>query len=82
MWEVLLTDTDRRVQNSPTLAEAILCTGGACRRTGEVSLGEQVLEELRVGGEQQVVQLVYAHAHHAVDVHTPREVSTERLHLT
>ena len=50
--------------------------------TSEVSLGEQVPEELRVGGEQQVVQLVHAHAHHAVDVYTAREVRTERLHLT
>lgn len=53
----------------------------ACRPTSEVSLGEQVLEEVRVRREQQVVQFVHAHPDHGVDVEAPAEVGAERLHL-
>ena len=40
-----------------------------------------MLDEVCVCGEEQVVQLVHAHAHHHVDVQPARQVRTERLHL-
>lgn len=50
-------------------------------RTCEVALGEEMLDEVCVCGEEQVVQLVHAHAHHHVDVQPASQVRTERLHL-
>jgi len=49
--------------------------------TSKVSLGEEVLDEVDVGGEEEVVQLVYAHAERVVDVKPPAQVRAERLHL-
>lgn len=50
--------------------------------TGEVPLGEEVLDEVCVGGEEQVVQLVHAHADGRVDVQPSAQVGAERLHFT
>lgn len=50
--------------------------------TSKVSLGEEVLDEVCVSREEQVVQLVYTHADHGVDVQPPTQVSAERLHFT
>lgn len=46
-----------------------------------MALGEEMLDEVCVCGEEQVVQLVHAHAHHHVDVQPASQVRTERLHL-
>lgn len=47
-----------------------------------MSLGEEVLDEVRVSREEQVVQFVHAHADRRVDEQPPAKVSAERLHLT
>lgn len=50
--------------------------------TSKVSLGEEVLDEVSVSGEEEVVQLVYTHADRSVDVQPPAQVGAERLHFT
>lgn len=49
--------------------------------TGEVALGEEVLQEVRAR-EQQLVQFVHTHPHHCVNVEPTSQITTERLHLT
>lgn len=41
-----------------------------------------MLDEVRVSREEQVVQLVHAHADRSVDVQPAAQVGAERLHLT
>lgn len=50
--------------------------------TSEVSLGEEVLDEVCVSSEEQIVELVHTHTDHCVDVQPPVQVSAERLHFT
>lgn len=50
--------------------------------TSKVPLGEEVLDEVCVSGEEQVVQLVHTHAERVVDVQPPAQVGAERLHFT
>lgn len=47
-----------------------------------MSLGEEVLDEVRVSREEQVMQFVHAHADRRVDEQPPAKVSAERFHLT
>lgn len=55
------------------------CVG--VKPTRKVALGEEMLDKVCVGREEQVVQLVHAHADGGVDVQTPVQVGAEGLHL-
>lgn len=50
--------------------------------TSEMTLGEEVLDEVGVSREEQVMQFVYTHADHSVDVQPPAQVRAKRLHFT
>lgn len=52
-----------------------------CQLTCKVALREEMLDKVCISREEQVVQLVHAHAHGGVDVQPPVQVGAERLHL-
>lgn len=52
-----------------------------CQLTCKVALREEMLDKVCIGREEQVVQLVHAHADGGVDVQPPAQVGAERLHL-
>lgn len=49
--------------------------------TCKVALREEMLDKVCISREEQVVQLVHAHADGGVDVQPPAQVGAERLHL-
>lgn len=57
------------------------CACECVKPTCEVPLREEMLDKVCVGREEQVVQLVHAHADGGVDVQPPTQVGAERLHL-
>lgn len=54
-----------------------MCVCVCVQPTSEVPLREEVLDEVCVSREEQVVQLVYAHADRSVDVEPSAQVSTK-----
>lgn len=52
-----------------------------CQLTCKVALREEMLDKVCISREEQVVQLVHAHADGGVDVQPPTQVGAERLHL-